>query len=46
MTPWEYIMIIKAPEVPKQWKSKLKEKKKLAEKRAKKQAKAEEKGLV
>ena len=45
MTPWEYITIIKAPEVPRQWKSKPKEKK-LAEKRAKKQAKAQEKGLV
>ena len=41
----EYITIIKAPEVPKQWKSKQREKK-LAEKRAKKQAKAQEKGIV
>ena len=46
MTPWEYITIIKAPEVPRLWKNKQREKKKLAEKRAKKQAKAQEKGLA
>ena len=45
MTPWEYIMITKAPEVLKLWKSKLRGKK-LAEKRLKKQAKAQEKGVV